>query len=590
MKMSYLTDYMERKNILKTYTIKHIFLIYFAIIIILFQNIYSHPCGIQYLKTPKRILFKSEGEDTRHLKSEDWQPLRIHLDYSSIQNNIGTFSKEDYNDLKDKIMPKTKEILEKLLKVKRSRRLKLPNEMCDHLEVPETYTTEGVDADIVIFVLIDDTGMFMKNKIEAAAIHCFQDTDSRRPIAGYIQFKPDLKINNSVAVDYMVWLAIHEITHILVMNDSLYDDWLDDKMVPYGFNNVVGKKILPNGKAMSYIKTPKILEKGKKHYNCDSFKGLPLEYNGGVGTVGGHWAKKYMNTDYMIGDSYGENLISELSLAMFEDSGWYQVDYSLSNLFLWGKNKGCDFFNHNTKCVEMSEGSPVTKFKNEFCTQMNNSVCSISNIFRANCKTKFYDRLSIYEKYFGTMEAGVDTLTDKCPIAIEVKNGQTYYGGSCRFGNKSSLSSIENVCPECACFVSSLREKAASLRKIQKFMRFKQIGMSGRLEGIEAERNSSGENEKKSDYNSTNENDLSRKNKFEKTPFIIEERQADYSASCYEFKCEGKDLYVIIGGKSFKCDKEQISIDGYDGNINCPSSEILCHEKFKCKFGCIEKY
>ena len=49
----------------------------------------------------------------------------------------------------------------------------------------------------------------------------------------------------------------------------------------------------------------------------------------------------------MIGDSYGENLMSSITLALFEDSGWYIPDYSTSNLFLWGKNKGCEFFKDN---------------------------------------------------------------------------------------------------------------------------------------------------------------------------------------------------------------------------------------------------
>lgn len=569
------------------------FLTFFAILFMLFQNISSHPCGIQYLKKPKRILFKPEDEDSRYLKSNDWQSLRIHLDFSNIQNNIGKFSVEDLNDLKDKIMPKTKEVLEKLLKVKRQRtKLKLPHELCESIQIPEIYISEGVDADIVIFVTIDDSGMFLANKIEAAAIHCFQDTETRRPIAGYIQFKPDLKINDSVAVDYMVWLAIHEITHILVMNDSLYDDWMDSNMVPYGFSKVIGKKILPNGKAMSFIKTPKILEKGRKHFNCSTFPGLPLEYNGGAGTVGGHWAKKYMNTDYMIGDSYGENLISELSLAMFEDSGWYQVDYSLANLFLWGKDKGCDFLDSSIKCIEMKGDEVVTRFKNEFCTKPNNHICSTSHIFRGSCKTKNYEILSSQENYFGTMESGVDTLTDKCPIAIELKNGKPYYGGSCRLGDKSNLSPIEKICPECACFVSNLREKTtATLRKAQKFMKFKQIVMSNRLEGIEAERSSSADKKKTvAGDNIDIDINSNKKNKLETTEVRGKTNEINNSANCFEYKCEGKDLHVVIDGKSYICDKERIAIEGYDGFISCPSSEILCHNKYKCKFGCVERF
>jgi len=566
-------------------------LTYFMVFCLLIQTAYTHPCGINLLRTPKRILFKNEGEDIRNLKSEQWEPLRIHLDYSNIENNLGKISANDYNDLKDKIMPKTKEIFEKLLKVKRNKKnLKLPDEMCDHIEIPSHYLSDaaGVDADIVIFVLVDDTGLFIKHKVEAAAIHCFQETESRRPIAGYIQFKPELNMHNSTAVDYMVWLAIHEITHILVMNDSLYDDWIDQDMKPYGFNKVVGKKILPNGKAMSYIKTPKIIEKGKAHFKCDSFDGLPLEYNGGAGTVGAHWSKKTMNTDYMIGDSYGENLISDLSLAMFEDSGWYQVSYSDSNMFTWGKGKGCDFLNHSIKCVEKKGNKIVSPFPEEFCTDLNAAVCSPSNIFRANCRTRRYDGLTKFENYFDDNVAGIDSLCDKCPIPIEVKNGMTYYGGSCRFGDARNLASHEKVCPGCACFISNLKQKVEK-KKQKFFFSFKQADLSGKspLSGDTSTKSSSTETVAES--SKATEIDPNLKLKVDSDfPFWLPD--LSIQAQCMEFKCSDDQLYVVINETSYKCDKEKLQIEGYEGYVNCPSSKLLCNEKFRCKFGCVEKY
>ena len=154
--------------------------------------------------------------------------------------------------------------------------IKLNNDQCEHITVPEIYN-EGIDADIVIFVTIDDTGFFQQNHVEAAAVHCFQHSLTRRPIAGFIQFKPNLKVENKTAEDYMVWLAIHEITHILVMNDSLYEDWIDADMKPLGLDKVIGKKILQNGKKMTFLKSKNIIDKGKAHYGCDSFEGLPLE-------------------------------------------------------------------------------------------------------------------------------------------------------------------------------------------------------------------------------------------------------------------------------------------------------------------------
>ncbi len=122
-------------------------------------------------------------------------------------------------------MPKTKEIFEKMLKVRRIKsKLRFQSSRCEQFPIPERYSADGedVDADLVIFVVIDDSGFFLQNRIEAAAIHCLQHAETRRPIAGYIQFKPELGVSNDTAKDYMVWLALHEITHILAFNDGLY--------------------------------------------------------------------------------------------------------------------------------------------------------------------------------------------------------------------------------------------------------------------------------------------------------------------------------------------------------------------------------
>jgi hypothetical protein len=533
-------------------------------------------CGIEFLKKPKRILIPQDNEG-RNLKNEEWQPLRVHLDYSKIENNIGKFKKEDLIDLKERIMPKTQEILQSLFKVKRVQgKLKLGASNCDMIPVPDLYSEsgEGVDADLVIFVLIDETGFFLQNHIEAAAIHCLQSAATRRPIAGYIQFKPELNVNNSTAVDYMVWLALHEITHILVFNDALYEDYIDSEMNPIDLDKVIGKKILPSGKKMSYIKTKNIIEKGKEHFGCKHFEGVPLEYNGGPGTVGAHWAKKYMNTDYMIGDSYGENLITDLTLALFEDSGWYKVDYEQSNLFLWGKNKGCEFFDQNTKCVEEDNDGVKTKFKSEYCTKLNYPTCSVSGIFRGNCRTRKYKNpLLTSERYFtDPTVGGIDHLTDKCPIAVEVKQGQNYYGGSCRVGVDTKLTNIEKVCPECACFMSNLIELPIAQRK--KSFRFKQNGIID-------------------DMNNSTNNSVSLKIK-DTSNYIKQElpklTTLDLKAQCFDYKCEGSDLYVVIKGTKVKCNSGKATFEGYDGHIVCPSAEVLCHSKFKCKFGCIEKY
>lgn len=509
----------------------------------------NHRCGVDLLKKPKRVLVDVEKDNMRNLKNSSWEQFRVHFDFSYLNNNKDKISLKDYTDITEKIMPKTKEVLEKLFKVRRlNTKLKLNAPNCDVYPIPEEYL-EGVDADIVIFVIVDISGYYLENQIEAAAAHCLQNSENRRPIAGYIQIKPYLNVNDSIALDYMTWLVLHEITHILVLNTALYDDFINSEtLLPLGYRNILGKSTREDGSYYVYLKSPKVLEKARKHFGCATLQGVPLESIGGTGTVGSHWSKKYMNTDYMIGDSYGENLISEISLALFEDSGWYQIDYSVANLFLWGKNKGCEFF--SKRCgepIEDSSNEMKSNFKEEFCDNSNMSTCSISNIFRGTCKTyRYFNQLKTTERYFkDPYLGGFDELTEKCPIPHEIPNDATYYPGSCRVGQiSSSNSNFEKICPECACFLTSNKKEITKKENLKFY--FKQ-------------------------------SDPLMKNKSQ--------------AGCFEFKCEGSELYVLLDEKKIKCrNGESISINGYDRNIICPNSENLCHPQYECKFGCTEKY
>ncbi len=41
-------------------------------------------------------------------------------------------------------------------------------------------------------------------------------------------------------------------------------------------------------------------------------------------------------------------LMSNFTLNLLKDTGWYNVDFQKSEVFLWGKGLGCNFF--NDKC------------------------------------------------------------------------------------------------------------------------------------------------------------------------------------------------------------------------------------------------
>jgi len=58
----------------------------------------------------------------------------------------------------------------------------------------------------------------------------------------------------------------------------------------------------------------------------------------------------------MIADDADNIIISKISLALFEDSGWYGVDYSYAEEMFWGKNEGCAFVNDTCKSITINFG------------------------------------------------------------------------------------------------------------------------------------------------------------------------------------------------------------------------------------------
>jgi len=481
--------------------------------------------------------------------NSNWQPIRIEADYSNFQisedEKVNSFAKL----LEQEIIPKTIRILNRILSVREIDYFMLTSNKCTkHVSIPDNFLNKKIFADMLIIVTFDETGKYIRNKVEASAIHCYQDQLTKRPIVGKITFRNDLNPESQVDIDYMVWLALHEISHILLFNKALYKHFIDENFNPLPIEKILYETANQKGQKIFYITTKNVLQKAINHFKCPGLEGVPLEYNtNGKSAISGHWSRRAMNTDYMIGRSHGENFITEITLAFFEDSGWYKPDYSTANIFFWGKNKGCDFLLGN--CVKNSKVSDdfsiinvQTKYKKEFCQFMNQPACSMHNQFRGFCGIKVFDQdLPFDQRNFASPRVGgYDTFVNRCPIVVENKYSQQYYGGNCKFGSNEGIMDFERICPECACFLSSL----------SKTLNDEEIVID------------------KIHSNSS---------------------ETQLRAGCYEYKCVEGKVYVVVEGKDYRCrGGKSLSIPGFYGRMYCPSKKILCDKRYFCKFGCTD--
>ena len=111
----------------------------------------------------------------------------------------------------------------------------------DTASIPSTYTTGGVDKDLVIFVHASNATGCAGGQTLAYASHCRQDPQTDRPIAGSIQMCPVFakkatKWDGTAKSDYDrdedFHTALHEILHIMGFSDALWPFFRDDAGQP----------------------------------------------------------------------------------------------------------------------------------------------------------------------------------------------------------------------------------------------------------------------------------------------------------------------------------------------------------------------
>ena len=100
------------------------------------------------------------------------------------------------------------------------------------------------------------------------------------------------------------------------------------------------------------ISTPNVANQAKKHFKCGTLTGVPLENQPTTDCVllGSHWEQRALLGELMTSTTTnsGSSYLSALTLAVFQDSGWYNANFSAATPhenppLAWGLGAGCDF-------------------------------------------------------------------------------------------------------------------------------------------------------------------------------------------------------------------------------------------------------
>jgi hypothetical protein len=160
-------------------------------------------------------------------------------------------------------------------------------------------------------------------------------------------------------------VAVHELGHILAFAAYLYKffrhadgtprtprPFLEQPVTCVDGSQIIAKAPSNNtvqlvealdGRLSYSMVTPRVRQVARNQLNCQEAVGARLEDQ--QGCVGSHWHERLFFGEVMSPalSVSSENVLSPLTLALMEDSGWYEVDYTGASIPSFGLGAGCDF-------------------------------------------------------------------------------------------------------------------------------------------------------------------------------------------------------------------------------------------------------
>ena len=293
------------------------------------------------------------------IDTNNFYPIRIYLDTSLLERMKSNLDINEYNNMINSLNEVVGHV-EKLIKVKplnykiaiRNEDLKAWNLENINEDLKEN---NGVPKDLV--VIIKTIIASSSSSYQASFEHKYIDRDSKRPIVATLTLNLNFDFDLDESNQYLKTMILHQFTHIL----GFYNQSFPNFQIANGDISKIITTLDSDRRSnvkREYIHSPKVMEYVKKYYGCDeTIVGLDLEDQDG--RTNSHWDARVLLGEYMNSEPYyPEQVISEFTLALLEDSGWYEINYYTGGLMRYGKHKGCKFL--------IDDCSNPSMFKNEF--------------------------------------------------------------------------------------------------------------------------------------------------------------------------------------------------------------------------------
>nr|CAJ2467761.1 unnamed protein product [Leishmania braziliensis] len=275
----------------------------------------------------------------------------------------------------------------------------MEGDVCGTFKVPQEHVTVGVsNTDFVLYV----ASVPSEPGVLAWAVMCEAFSDGR-PAVGVMNI-PAATIGSAYD-QIMVRTVTHEVAHALGFDLTLFEDL----QIIYDVKDLRGRDYY-----VPVVNSPTVVAKAREQYGCATLEYLELEDQGGSGSAGSHLKGRNAQDELMAPDM-GAGYYTALTMAIFQDLGFYQADFSMAEVMPWAKHASCDFL--TKKCMERN----ITQWPEMFCnTTERRYRCPSDRLKIGRCSIATYDNpLPTYFQYFTkTSLGGRSEFLDYCPVIV----------------------------------------------------------------------------------------------------------------------------------------------------------------------------
>ncbi|XP_049624933.1 ciliated left-right organizer metallopeptidase [Suncus etruscus] len=201
------------------------------------------------------------------------------------------------------------------------------------------------NSDFLLYVRVAYTFKCHQEPSVIAYAACCQLDSEDRPLAGTIVYCAPHLTSNRLSHQDIVMATLHELLHALGFSGWLFKKWRDCSSGPSVRENCSTRhQVTRRDKwGQLLLATPAVSHHLAKHLGVRELSlGVPLEEEGPMSS---HWEARLLQGSIMTAtfDGAQRTRLDAITLAAFQDSGWYQVNHSAAEELLWGQGAGLEF-------------------------------------------------------------------------------------------------------------------------------------------------------------------------------------------------------------------------------------------------------